>query len=333
MQARAVSFWFTGLLLASAGSVRADRSTANPPSRPVWVKKVLVTDCRGVRGFVGASVDGSVHSRDSSGCVAEYLSKASNGVQYNFNRNDGVHLALADAQGFDGGSCVAGPGRGGRIAPPTPPIVLRLTPGAFSLSSHRGRHLHRPSQNRASPRLSAAPGRFTFPGADHAPSKSADATVKRRVAFVLQAAVVLIGAAVLAFLLGEPHLEGRNAQATLFEIYFKDPFLAYVYLGSTPFFLALYRAYGLLGQLGMGKGPSQETVTALRAIQRDATVLLCFVAGAVVFILGFGDGEDRPAGVFMGVLAASGAILLALGAAASARKVETIIKQSRGSQG
>lgn len=39
--------------------------------------------------------------------------------------------------------------------------------------------------------------------------------------------VVLGGIGALAFMLWEPHLEGRNAHAGLFEIYFKDPFLAY----------------------------------------------------------------------------------------------------------
>jgi len=37
---------------------------------------------------------------------------------------------------------------------------------------------------------------------------------------------VLIGVGVLAGLLWEPQIEGRNVNATQFEIYFKDPFLA-----------------------------------------------------------------------------------------------------------
>ena len=65
--------------------------------------------------------------------------------------------------------------------------------------------------------------------------------MKRSSAAFLQAVVVLIGVGVLALLLCEPHLEGRNAHATPFEIYFKDPFLAYVYVASIPFFVALIR--------------------------------------------------------------------------------------------
>jgi hypothetical protein len=51
----------------------------------------------------------------------------------------------------------------------------------------------------------------------------------------LQVVIVLIGIGVLAFMLWEPHVEGRNAHATVFEIYFHDPFLAYAYIGSIPF--------------------------------------------------------------------------------------------------
>ena len=63
----------------------------------------------------------------------------------------------------------------------------------------------------------------------------------------LQVVIVLIGIGALALMLWEPHIEGRNAHATLFEIYFKDPFLAYAYIASIPFFVALYQAFKVLG--------------------------------------------------------------------------------------
>jgi len=81
------------------------------------------------------------------------------------------------------------------------------------------------------------------------PPPPGDPTMKGSLALFFQAVIVLIGIGVLALMLWEPHLEGRNAHATTFEIYFKDPFLAYVYVGSTPFFLALYRAFGLFGHV------------------------------------------------------------------------------------
>ena len=81
-----------------------------------------------------------------------------------------------------------------------------------------------------------------------------------------------MGIGVLGLMLWEPHLEGRNSHATTFEIYFKDPFLAYVYVGSLPFFVALYRAFGLFGHLRQNRAFSQVTVDALR------TIKLCAIA-------------------------------------------------------
>lgn len=149
-------------------------------------------------------------------------------------------------------------------------------------------------------------------------------------ALFLQVVVVFIGLGVLGLMLWEPHLEGRNAHATTFEIYFKDPFLAYVYAGSIPFFVALYRAFGLFGHVRQTGTFSQVTLDALRAIKRCAITLLGFVAGAVVFILLFGDGEDRPAGVFMSFLAASATSAVAIVAALFARKLQSALGRAEG---
>lgn len=154
--------------------------------------------------------------------------------------------------------------------------------------------------------------------------------MKSSSALLLQAATVLLGLAVLAFLLGEPHLEGRNAHATIFEIYFHDPFLAYVYAGSVPFFVALYRAFGLFGHAGQTGSFSQVTVEALRAIKRCAFTLLGFVAGGIVIILIFGDQEDRPPGLFMGLLAALGSGIIATAAAVFARKLQNSLARAEG---
>src|SRR5207237_10769636 len=106
----------------------------------------------------------------------------------------------------------------------------------------------------------------------------------------LQAVIVLIGIGALALMLWEPHVEGRNAHATLFEIYFKDPFLAYAYLASIPFFVALYQAFKVLGYIGENKAFSQATVKALRTIKFCALAIIGFVAVGVLFIkLGYID--------------------------------------------
>lgn len=138
--------------------------------------------------------------------------------------------------------------------------------------------------------------------------------MKKSSTLFLQAAVVLLGAAALAFLLWEPHLEGRNAQATLFEIYFKDPFLAYAYIASIPFFAALYQAFKVLGYAGENKWGSPEAVKALRTIKYCALALIGFVAVGEVFIM-LNESDDRAGGVFIGLIVTLGSVAVAAAAA------------------
>jgi Protein of unknown function (DUF2975) len=130
----------------------------------------------------------------------------------------------------------------------------------------------------------------------------------------LQAVIVLIGIGALALMLWEPHIEGRNAHATLFEIYFKDPFLAYAYLASIPFFMALYQAFKVLGYIGQNKAFSQATVKALRTIKFCALGIIGFVAIGELFIL-MSNSDDRAGGVFIGILITFGSVVIATVAA------------------
>jgi hypothetical protein len=127
--------------------------------------------------------------------------------------------------------------------------------------------------------------------------------MKKSSTMFLQAVIVLVGAGALALLLWEPHLEGRNAHATLFDMYFKDPFLAYAYLASIPFFAALYQAFRVLGLAGQNKANTQEAVRALQSIKYCAMAIIAFVAGGELLILA-GESDDRAGGVFIGVLIA-----------------------------
>ncbi len=138
--------------------------------------------------------------------------------------------------------------------------------------------------------------------------------MKRSSTIFLQTVIVLIGLGALAFLLLEPRVEGRNAHATFFEIYFKDPFLAYAYAASIPFFVALYQAFKLLGYAGRNEPFSQPAVRALRTIKLCALAIIGFVVVSVAF-LPFGDPEDRPPGVMMRILFTFGAIVVATAAA------------------
>jgi hypothetical protein len=148
--------------------------------------------------------------------------------------------------------------------------------------------------------------------------------MKRSSTIFLQGVIVLIGIGALALMLWEPHLEGRNAHATLFEIYFKDPFLAYAYIASIPFFVALYQAFKVLGYAGQNKVFSQAAVKALRTIKLCAISIIGFVAVSVIFIM-FGDKDDRPAGVFMRILITFGSVVIATAAAMFERILQNAV--------
>src|SRR6476469_10692828 len=107
--------------------------------------------------------------------------------------------------------------------------------------------------------------------------------MKRSSTVFLQAVIVLVGIGALALLLWEPRIEGRNAHATLFEIYFKDPFLAYAYIGSIPFFVGLYHGFKVLGYVGRNKEFSPSAVRSLRTIKYCALLLIGLVVVGEVF--------------------------------------------------
>ena len=126
--------------------------------------------------------------------------------------------------------------------------------------------------------------------------------MKRSSTLFLQVVVVLIGIGALALLLWEPQIEGVNAHATNFEIYFNDPFLAYVYTGSIAFFIALYQAFKLLRYVGRNEVFSEHSVKAFRTIKYCAMTIVAFILGAEAYLFIVRPGDDIAGGVFMGLL-------------------------------
>ncbi len=135
----------------------------------------------------------------------------------------------------------------------------------------------------------------------------------------IQMILVLFGVGVFAFMLWEPHVEGRNANATLFQIYFEDPFLAFAYVASIPFFVALYHVFKVVGAAGRNALKSALAVKSFRTIRFCAIALIGFVAAGEGIIL-TSESDDPAGGVFMGVLVALGSILVGLVAARFERR-------------
>ncbi len=149
-------------------------------------------------------------------------------------------------------------------------------------------------------------------------------TMKRGSTIFLQVIIVLIGVGALAFMLWEPHVEGANAHATLLQMYFNS-FVAYAFIASIPFFVALYQAFKLLGYVGQNKVFSAEAVKALRTMKYCALAIIGFVAVSVVFMI-HGDRDDRPSGVFMRILVTFPSIVVATAAAMFERILQNAVE-------
>ena len=151
--------------------------------------------------------------------------------------------------------------------------------------------------------------------------------MKRSSTIFLQIVIVLIGIGALALMLWEPHVEGRNAHATLVEIYFKDPFLAYAYIASIPFFVALYQAFKVLGYAGRNKIFSQEAVKALRTIKYCALIIVAFIVGAEAYfnIVQRGKSDDIAGGVMIGLLMIFISVVVATAAAFFERTLQSAV--------
>lgn len=142
--------------------------------------------------------------------------------------------------------------------------------------------------------------------------------MKRSSIIFLQVVIVLTGIAAAALLLLEPRVEGVNKNRTNFEIYFHDPFLAIVYAGSIPFFVALYQTIRALGYVGRNQAFSPEVVRALRIIRYCAIAIIGFVVIEEIWLMvSISPSErDNPgAPILLGLIIVLPSIVVAITAA------------------
>ena len=149
--------------------------------------------------------------------------------------------------------------------------------------------------------------------------------MKRSSIIVLQIVIVALGITVLAFMLWEPQIEGRNLNSTQFQIYFNDPFLMWAYTGSIAFFVALYQAFKLLGYIGQEKALSLNSVKALRKIKYCAEIIVGFIVVGEAYLFIVRPGDDIAGGVFMGLLIIFVSGVVAIAAAVFERTTQNAV--------
>jgi len=151
-------------------------------------------------------------------------------------------------------------------------------------------------------------------------------SITRSATIFLQFVIVLIALGALALLLWEPHVEGRNAHATTFEIYFHDPFLAYAYTASIAFFVALFQAFKLLGNVRRNEVFSLQSVRALRTIKYCAITLVAMIGGALAYIgIAVRGKDDIAGGVAIGLALSFIFVVLGSAAAVSERLLQNAV--------
>jgi hypothetical protein len=121
--------------------------------------------------------------------------------------------------------------------------------------------------------------------------------MKKSSTIFLKVVILLIAIGVLAGLIWFPQTEGRAAHLDLISIY-TDPFIVYIYLASTPFFVGLYHAFKLLNLIDANKAFSQVAVHTLKNMKLASLSLIVFIALAEIYIRFFAHGDD-PAGPTM----------------------------------
>ena len=145
--------------------------------------------------------------------------------------------------------------------------------------------------------------------------------MKQSSTIFLQVVIVLIGIVSLAFMIRFPLTEGRAANLDLFSIY-SDPLILYAYAASIPFFIALYKAFKLLGYVGQNKTFSPNSAKALRSIKYCAIVLSVLIVMAGLYIMLFHNKDDDPAGFLaMCIVATFISVVVAIAAAVFEKKI------------
>ncbi|NUN70473.1 MAG: DUF2975 domain-containing protein [Bacteroidetes bacterium] len=117
----------------------------------------------------------------------------------------------------------------------------------------------------------------------------------------VQGCIILIGIGSIALMLWEPHLEGRNAHATVWQIYFADPFLAFVYIASIPYYVAVVHIFRLTGNLRKDLFISGASLASFRTIRYCTFFLIGSIIIALMSIIVIQPDDDSAGGVAIGI--------------------------------
>jgi hypothetical protein len=148
--------------------------------------------------------------------------------------------------------------------------------------------------------------------------------MKKGSTLFLKFVICLIAIGALIWLIWFPQLEGRAANLDLISIY-KDPLIIYAYIGSIPFFVALYQAFKLLGYVDNNKVFSQLAVKAVRNIKYCAITISGLIILGILYIRLFVNGDDPAGPTALGIFTTFASIVIATAAAIFERLLQNAV--------
>jgi hypothetical protein len=140
----------------------------------------------------------------------------------------------------------------------------------------------------------------------------------------LKFVICLIATGVIAGLVWFPQTEGRAVNLDLISIY-KDPFILYIYLASTPFFVGLYQAFKLLGLIDANKAFSQAAVNTLKNMKYASVSLSGLIVLTLLYIRFFAGGDDPAGPTMLGFIVIFATTVIATAAALFQRLLQNAV--------
>jgi hypothetical protein len=148
--------------------------------------------------------------------------------------------------------------------------------------------------------------------------------MKKGSTLFLKFVICLIAIVALIWLIWFPQLEGRAATLDLISIYL-DPLIIYAYIGSIPFFVALYQAFNLLGYVDKNKVFSQSAVKAVSIIKYCALIISGFIVLGILYIRLIVKGEDSAGVTALGIFTTFASIVIATAAAVFQKLIQNAV--------
>src|SRR3989344_1452699 len=148
--------------------------------------------------------------------------------------------------------------------------------------------------------------------------------MKKGSTLFLKFVICLIAIGVLAGMIWFPPTEGAARNLDLISIY-TNPFIIYIYIGSTPFFVGLYQAFKLLNFIDANKAFSQDAVNTLKNMKLASLSFIGFITVAELYLRFFVQGDDIAGPTALGIVISFASIIIATAAAISQKLLQNAV--------